>query len=88
VTPGGARVSDPARDTEWRIDPDANQVDRPLGESLRADGVGLTVAEDGTVWATSGTSLLGLTPWRNPRRPHALTKRSSLRRVRAAGDTL
>jgi hypothetical protein len=44
----------------WRIDPDHNQLDLAAVERLDADGAGLAVAGDGTVWATSGTSLLGL----------------------------
>jgi hypothetical protein len=60
VASSGVWVSDPARSTVWRIDPDHNQVDLAMVERLDADGAGLAVAGDGTVWATSGTRLLGL----------------------------
>ena len=62
VTADGVWASDPARATVWRIDPDRNQVDLQMVERLHADGPGVAVADDGTVWATSGTRLLGLEP--------------------------
>lgn len=60
VTAGGVWVSDPGRGTVWRIDPATNQVDLPMIEALRADGAGLAVTGDGTVWTTNGTRLLGV----------------------------
>ena len=56
VTTGAVWVSDPARATVWRIDPERNQV---VG-SVPADGWDLAVGSDGTVWATSGNRVLGL----------------------------
>jgi hypothetical protein len=56
VTTGAVWVSDPARATLWRIDPERNQV---VG-SVPADGWELAVGSDQTVWATSGNRLLGL----------------------------
>jgi hypothetical protein len=56
VTTGAVWVSDPARGTLWRIDPERNRV---VG-SVPADGWDLAVGSDGTVWATSGNRVLGL----------------------------
>jgi hypothetical protein len=56
VTYDGVWVSDPANATVWHIDPDRNRVDG----RLEADGRGLAVEADGTVWMTSGSRLLGV----------------------------
>jgi hypothetical protein len=56
VTTGAVWVSDPARATLWRIDPERNR----LVGSVAADGWDLAVGSDGTVWATSGNRVLGL----------------------------
>jgi DNA-binding beta-propeller fold protein YncE len=56
VTSGAVWVSDPARTTLWRIDPQRNR----LVGSIPADGWDLAVGSDQTVWATSGNRLLGL----------------------------
>jgi DNA-binding beta-propeller fold protein YncE len=56
VTTGAVWVSDPARATVWRIDPERNR----LVGSVPADGWDLAVGSDQTVWATSGNRLLGL----------------------------
>jgi hypothetical protein len=56
VTTGAVWVSDPARATLWRIDPQRNR----LVGSVDADGWDLAVGSDQTVWATSGNRLLGL----------------------------
>jgi hypothetical protein len=59
VTSGAVWVSDPARATVWRIDPQRDQV---VG-SVPADGWDLAVGSDQTVWATSGNRVLGLDRW-------------------------
>jgi hypothetical protein len=56
VTTAAVWVSDPARATLWRIDPQRNR----LVGSIAADGWDLAVGSDQTVWATSGNRLLGL----------------------------
>jgi DNA-binding beta-propeller fold protein YncE len=56
VTTGAVWVSDPARGTLWRIDPERNQ----LAGSVPAHGWDLAVGSDQTVWATSGNRVLGL----------------------------
>jgi DNA-binding beta-propeller fold protein YncE len=56
VTTGAVWVSDPARATLWRIDPQRNR----LVGSIPADGWDLAVGSDQTVWATSGNRLLDL----------------------------
>jgi hypothetical protein len=56
VTTGAVWVSDPARATVWRLDPERNR----LVGSMPADGWDLAVGSDQTVWATSGNRLLGL----------------------------
>jgi hypothetical protein len=56
VTTGAVWVSDPARATVWRLDPERNR----LVGSVPADGWDLAVGSDQTVWATSGNRLLGL----------------------------
>lgn len=56
VTTGAVWVSDPARATVWRIDPQRNR----LVGGVAADGWDLAVGSDQTVWATSGNRLLGL----------------------------
>ena len=56
VTTSTVWVSDPARATVWRLDPERNR----LVGSVPADGWDLAVGSDQTVWATSGNRLLGL----------------------------
>jgi len=56
VTTGAVWASDPARATVWRIDPERNR----LVGGVPADGWDLAVGSDGTVWATSGNTVLGL----------------------------